>query len=147
MNLISLLVSFCILSIEKHSFVNGFEKTRLTSTEFGKTYILRTGYPYLNFTTATKFCTDEGGHLAKIESRKEWLWIKNQGVDTMSVDFWIGATPVGGGQTVTHWLDGSKIENYLWQLSSDKFWSGLCNALRIITENNEPKFGQYLCSS
>ena len=62
-------------------------------------------------------------------------------------DFWIGATPVGRGQIVSQWLDGTKIVNYFWISDSSKSGHSDCNALVIDTHYNEPTFYTYSCST
>ena len=128
-------------------FVNGLKLTEVTSNQFDKTYLVGTRHSF-NFSQAKDFCHLNGGQLAKIESRGELLWFdeniqKKRGLGQLS--YWIGATPVGSGQTPTHWLDGTKIVNYLWQNSSRKTQDSDCTGLAIDTHENDLRFDTYSC--
>ena len=144
MSCVVLLIVFSFCSL----LTDGQKLTYVTSEKFDKTYLVRTDQKS-NFTQAKDFCHSNGGRMAKIESRDEWLWFvenvaKKHGLENPW--YWIGATPVGRGQTVSHWLDGTKIVNFFWQSESHKTYNSDFNGLVIDTNNNEPRFHAWPCS-
>ena len=130
---------------------DGQKIAMVKSEQFAKTYVVTTRGNMRNFLKAKDFCQENGGILAKIESSDEWKWvlenIEGELPGSANGWFWIGATPVGSGQTPTHWLDGTKIADYIWRSSSAKSRNSDCNGLTIGTSGGEPMMEVRECAT
>jgi len=130
------------------SRADGQEYIRVTSDTFRKTYLVEPNN-LLDFNQSQGFCLTNGGKLAGIKSREEWQWFVtnvNEQYDLDNPFYWIGAKPVGPDQEPTHWLDGSKIDNYFWQYMP-RTDNGDCNGLIIDTNDGKPRFQTTDCIS
>ena len=147
--------SFCVLTLVLIHSLTVISQTYVTTHEFGKTYLVRNAArdyaqnedSLLTFNEAKDYCISKGAQLAKFESSDEWQWFyenvhKKYGL--IYYHYWIGAAPVGSGQTPTHWLDGTKIINYFWQ-DKPRTSDSDCNSLLIGNHNGEPRFETYPC--
>ena len=120
--------------------------SHVTSSEFGKSYIVRTRERFI-FEQAKVFCNDNGGQLVKIESLEEWRWLRKNAPEIGLNRYWIGAAPVGSGRTPTHWLDGTKIERFFFWQDDTITGTSDCNTLAISTELGEAKMWAMSCST
>ena len=89
----------------------------------------------VNFTEARRLCEQQNSTPLELDYEMEFYWIYHNLLRPSNIrggQYWLGATPVGRGETVTQWLtNDAKIVVNRWNRTSAEKGATDCNALAM----------------